>query len=226
MLGIGKVLVCEDEEAINRMICLNLTVVGYETVSCFDGKEALDYLENGGTADIALVDIMMPNVDGFELLGPLTEHGIPVIFLTACGDLESRIKGLTSGAEDYIVKPFDMPEVLVRIEKVLKRNQSEPTILVLSDIIVDTKRHEVRRNNEILTLTPMEYDLLLYLAVHKNCAIGREKLLGEIWGFDYVGETRTVDVHIAQLRRKTGLSIVSIPKIGYRLENKTDETTS
>ena len=220
----AKVLVCEDEEAINRMICLNLSVVGYETVSCFDGKEALRYLEDGGTADIALVDIMMPYVDGFELLKPLSDHSIPVIFLTACGDLESRIKGLTSGAEDYIVKPFDMPEVLVRIEKVLKRNKPDRSVISVCDITVDTERHEVRRKDEILTLTPIEYDLLLYLIKNENRAIGREKLLGEIWGFDYTGETRTVDVHIAQLRRKTGLNIVSIPKVGYRLEGSSDET--
>ena len=218
MTDASTVLVCEDEEAINRMVCLNLSIVGYKTVPCLDGNEVLHYLENGGTADIALVDIMMPGIDGFELLKPLSEHNIPTIFLTACGDLESRVKGLKMGAEDYIVKPFDMPEVLVRVEKVISRVNRSNTIIGISDIIIDTERHEVLRDNRIIALTPMEYDLLLYLAENKNRAIGREKLLCEIWGFDFAGETRTVDVHIAQLRRKTGLNIVSIPKTGYRLE--------
>ncbi len=218
MSSTSTVLVCEDEEAINRMLCLNLSIVGYKTVPCLDGNEVIDYLENDGTADIALVDIMIPGIDGFELLKPLSERNIPAIFLTACGDLESRVKGLKMGAEDYIVKPFDMPEVLVRLEKVINRGKRNHTMIGISDIIIDTERHEVLRDNGTIALTPMEYDLLLYLAANKNRAIGREKLLCEIWGFDFVGETRTVDVHIAQLRRKTGLNIVSIPKIGYRLE--------
>ena len=117
----GKILVAEDELAINKLICMNLNITGYETVSMQNGQEVLEYLEAGGLADLAIVDVMMPKVDGFALLSPLKQKSIPVIYLTARGDLESKIKGLTGGAEDYMVKPFEMLELLVRIDMVLKR---------------------------------------------------------------------------------------------------------
>lgn len=116
-----RILIAEDEIAINKMICMNLNITGYETIPMYDGQEVLDYLSSSGTADLAIVDVMMPKVDGFSLLAPLMQHQIPVIFLTARDDLESKIKGLTGGAEDYIVKPFEMLELIVRIEKVLSR---------------------------------------------------------------------------------------------------------
>ncbi len=214
----SKILVAEDELAINKLICMNLSITGYETVSMQNGQEVLDYLEAGGLADLAIVDVMMPKVDGFALLSPLKQKSIPVIYLTARGDLESKLKGLTGGAEDYMVKPFEMLELLVRIDMVLKRTGKSEEIISMGCITLNMKKRTVQKSGENISLTPMEYDLLCVLAKNRNIALNREKLLREIWGVDFEGETRTVDVHVAALRRKTGLHIVSVPKIGYRLE--------
>ena len=214
----SKILVAEDEIAINKLICMNLNITGYETVSMPDGQAVLDYLAEGGSADLAVVDVMMPKVDGFALLPVLKEKKIPVIYLTARGDLESKLKGLTGGAEDYMVKPFEMLELLVRIDMVLKRTGKSNEIFALDDVTLDMEKRIVQKNGEVISLTPMEYDLLCILAKNRNIALNREKILREIWGVDFEGETRTVDVHVAALRRKTGLHIVSVPKIGYRLE--------
>ena len=214
----SKILVAEDELAINKMICMNLNITGYETVSMQDGQEVLDYLAAGQSADLAIVDIMMPKVDGFALLEPLNKAGIPVIYLTALGDIESKVRGLSGGAEDYMVKPFEMLELLLRIEKILKRTGKSDELIKLDDVILDMKKRIVLKENEQISLTPMEYDLLCILAKNRNIALGRDKILHEIWGAGFEGETRTVDVHVAALRKKTGLHIVSVPKIGYRLE--------
>lgn len=213
-----KILVAEDELAINKMLCMNLGLMGYETVAKYDGQQVADWLEEGGSADLALVDVMMPGRDGFSLLEPLGAQGIPVIFLTARGDLEAKLQGLTGGAEDYVVKPFEMMELLVRMEKVLERHGKVETRIALGDVTIDTEKRTVTRAGADLNLTPMEFDLLLLLAKKRNAALSRDRLLGEVWGIRYEGGTRTVDVHIAQLRKKTGLPIVSVPKIGYRLE--------
>lgn len=214
----SKILVAEDELAINKLICMNLNITGYETASMQNGQEVLEYLEAGGQADLAIVDVMMPKVDGFALLSPLKQKSIPVIYLTARGDLESKLKGLTGGAEDYMVKPFEMLELLVRIDMVLKRTGKSEEIISLGCITLNMKKRTVQKSGENISLTPMEYDLLCVLAKNRNIALNREKLLREIWGVDFEGETRTVDVHVAALRKKTGLHIVSVPKIGYRLE--------
>ena len=214
----SKILVAEDELAINKMICMNLNITGYETVSMQDGQEVLDYLAAGQSADLAIVDIMMPKVDGFALLEPLNKAGIPVIYLTALGDIESKVRELSGGAEDYMVKPFEMLELLLRIEKILKRTGKSDELIKLDDVILDMKKRTVLKEDEQISLTPMEYDLLCILAKNRNIALGRDKILHEIWGAGFEGETRTVDVHVAALRRKTGLHIASVPKIGYRLE--------
>lgn len=214
----SKILVAEDELAINKMICMSLNITGYETVSMQDGQEVLDYLAAGQSADLAIVDIMMPKVDGFALLEPLNKAGIPVIYLTALGDIESKVRGLSGGAEDYMVKPFEMLELLLRIEKILKRTGKSDELIKLDDVILDMKKRTVSKKDEQISLTPMEYDLLCILAKNRNIALGRDKILHEIWGAGFEEETRTVDVHVAALRRKTGLHIVSVPKIGYRLE--------
>ena len=214
----SKILVAEDELAINKMICMSLNITGYETVSMQDGQEVLDYLAAGQSADLAIVDIMMPKVDGFALLEPSNKAGIPVIYLTALGDIESKVRGLSGGAEDYMVKPFEMLELLLRIEKILKRTGKSDELIKLDDVILDMKKRTVSKKDEQISLTPMEYDLLCILAKNRNIALGRDKILHEIWGAGFEGETRTVDVHVAALRRKTGLHIASVPKIGYRLE--------
>ena len=214
----NTILVAEDELAINKMLCMNLTITGYKTVAFQNGQEVLEYLAGGGMADLAIVDVMMPKVDGFALLEPLKQKGIPVLYLTARGDLESKLKGLTGGAEDYMVKPFEMLELLVRIDMILKRTGKGREVLVLEDVTLDLKKRTAEKKGENISLTPMEYDLLCVLGKNRNIAMNREKLLREIWGTDFEGESRTVDVHVAALRKKTGLHIVSVPKIGYRLE--------
>ena len=201
----NRILVVEDDTAISELICMNLEVTGYEVVPVLDGNEVEGTLEKEEDFDLALLDIMLPGKDGFELLGVMKEHGIPVIYITAKADVNSKIKGLRSGAEDYIVKPFEVLELLVRVEKDLEIHLSE---------------HKVTRNGQTVSLKPMEYDLLVLLAKNKNVAFTREQMLNEVWGSNYLGETRTIDVHIGQLRRKLDLSdvIKTIPKIGYRLE--------
>lgn len=215
-----RVLVIEDDKAISNLISMNLSVVGYDVTTAFDGVEALKLLEGDGCFDIAIVDIMLPGIDGFGLLSPLNERDIPVIYLTARNDIESKVRGLKGGAEDYIVKPFEILELLVRMEKVLKRRGHTDKTIRLGALEIFLEERAVKLNGEPLYLKPREYDLLVILAKNKNIAMPREKLFLEVWGSDFMGETRTVDVHVTQLRRKTGLTITSIPKIGYRLEQE------
>ncbi len=213
-----RILVVEDDEAINKLICMNLNVAGYETVPVFDGAAAKSALLSGGAFDLALLDIMLPQADGFSLLEPLRARDIPAIFLTAKNDLESKLRGLTEGAEDYIVKPFEILELLVRIEKVLSRNGASADAIALGEVEIHPLERVVLRHGNVVPLTPIEFDLLLLFARNRNIALSRERLLGSVWGADFLGESRTVDIHISQLRKKTGLSIVSVSKIGYRLE--------
>lgn len=216
----NRILVVEDDTAISELICMNLEVTGYEVVPVLDGNEVEGTLEKEEDFDLALLDIMLPGKDGFELLGVMKEYGIPVIYITAKADVNSKIKGLRSGAEDYIVKPFEVLELLVRVEKVLERTGKQKEIIQVKDLEIHLSEHKVTRNGQTVSLKPMEYDLLVLLAKNKNVAFTREEMLNEVWGSNYLGETRTIDVHIGQLRRKLDLSdvIKTIPKIGYRLE--------
>ena len=216
----NRILVVEDDTAISELICMNLEVTGYEVVPVLDGNEVEGTLEKEEDFDLALLDIMLPGKDGFELLGVMNKYGIPVICITAKADVNSKIKGLRSGAEDYIVKPFEVLELLVRVEKVLERTGKQKEIIQVKDLEIHLSEHKVTRNGQTVSLKPMEYDLLVLLAKNKNVAFTREQMLNEVWGSNYLGETRTIDVHIGQLRRKLDLSdvIKTIPKIGYRLE--------
>lgn len=215
-----RILIVEDETAIAKMIAMNLKVAHYDVTIFEDGMEAAQSLENDHTYDLALLDVMLPGMDGFSLLPIVREYGIPVIFLTAKDDLDSKIHGLKGGAEDYIVKPFEVLELMVRIEKVLERQNRTQNVLHILNLEIDFEQHIVRRDGEEVTLKPMEFELLAVLAKNKNRAISRENLLRMVWGVEYMGETRTVDVHIGQLRKKLGLSdhIKTISKMGYRLE--------
>ncbi len=216
----NRILIIEDEEAIAKMIAMNLRVANYETRIYQDGLEAELGLQEDHMYDLALLDVMLPGKNGFELLEDMKRYDIPVIFLTAKDDLDSKIQGLTGGAEDYLVKPFEILELMVRMEKVLeRRNKLEPVIRIL-DMEINMEEHTVRKNGVEIPLKPMEFELLAVLAKNKNRAISRENLLRMVWGVDYMGETRTVDVHIGQLRKKLGLSeaIKTVSKMGYRLE--------
>jgi len=215
-----RILIVEDEEAIAKMIAMNLRVANMQPVIFYDGAEAELSLESDHNYDLALLDVMVPGKDGFELLEALKPYGIPVIFLTAKDDVASKVQGLTGGAEDYIVKPFEVLELLVRIDKVLARTQKTSDIIMVRDLEINLTEHTVRRNGEEIPLKNLEFELLAILAKNKNIAISRNDLLSLVWGVNYLGETRTVDVHIGQLRKKLDLHdvIKTIPKIGYRLE--------
>lgn len=215
-----RILVLEDEEAISGMIAMNLKVAGMEPVVFADGLSVRDSLIGDHAYDLALLDVMVPGLDGFGVFELLKPYKIPVIFLTAKDDLDSKLTGLTGGAEDYIVKPFQVLELLVRIEKVLARTAPREVLRVL-DLEIDMGGHRVRKAGVEVPLKPMEFDLLVVLVKNKNIAISREDLIGLVWGSGYLGETRTVDVHIGQLRKKLGLqkAIKTVPKLGYRLED-------
>lgn len=216
-----RIFIVEDSPSVAQMLELNLTLSGYQTRIIDNGLEARKLLETDHDFDLALVDVMLPGIEGFDLLPDFQARDIPVIFLTARGDLGSKIKGLSGGAEDYMVKPFQIAELLLRMDKVLSRRKSQITLLSIDGLEIDTIRREARRDGAIISLTPMEFDLLLLLARYPNVAIPRQQLLARVWGDLYTGSTRTVDVHVAHLRKKTGLNIVTVAKVGYRLEVRT-----
>jgi DNA-binding response OmpR family regulator len=216
-----KVLIVEDEVAIAKMISMNLKVADYDTTIFYDGNEAAENLEIKHDYDIAVLDVMLPGKDGFQLLDIMKAYDIPVIFLTARDDIESKLQGLKGGAEDYMVKPFEPLELMVRIDKILERNNKRINVIHVLDMDINLEEHTVRRGDKEIPLKPMEFELLVVLAKNKNVAISREKLLKMVWGIDYMGETRTVDVHIGQLRKKLNLGehIKTVSKLGYRLED-------
>ena len=209
----NKILVIEDDRAISELLCMNLTIAGYETVAAYDGIEAQRLLLWNEDADLAVVDIMLPGRDGFALMEDFRAKNLPVIYLTAKDDVASKVKGLKLGAEDYMVKPFEMLELLVRIEKILERTGRAKRILTI--------KNQILKDGIPVNLKPLEYDLFILLLQNKNIALGREELLKRVWGEEYLGESRTVDVHIGQLRKKLELydEIKTIPKLGYRLED-------
>lgn len=214
------ILVVEDDESIARMIDATLQVGGHSCKICNDGRAALEYIKNN-SYDLILLDVMLPGLDGFEILENMDSNKAPVIFLTAVDDVPNKVRGLRMGAEDYIVKPFEAMELLARIEVVLRRTQTgSSSALSYRDIIIDDERHSVSQNGTVIQLTPKEFDLLLFFVQNVDIALTRERLLSAVWGYEYVGETRTVDTHVQQLRKKLNLhdALVTIPRLGYRLE--------
>lgn len=218
-----KIAVIEDDNSISELICMNLEAAGYTPFSIPDGLTAENLLRTGQISDtaLALVDVMLPGKDGFDLMEDLRQAQIPVIYLTAKDDVLSKVYGLKNGAEDYIVKPFEILELLVRMEKVLERTGRGHTRIQIRDVIIDLPKHRVTKSGEEISLKPLEYSLLVTLAQNRNVAFSREELLNHVWGTSFMGETRTVDVHIGQLRRKLDFHniIHTIPKMGYRLED-------
>ena len=215
------ILIVEDDPAISRLIESNLLVAGYEPVCAMDGKQALDAI-SAHHFDLALCDIMLPELDGFELLPYMQERNIPVIYVSAKADVQSRVQGLRLGAEDYLVKPFDILELLVRMEKVLARSAPAENKITYQDITVDLDSRSVYKAGELIPLKPMEYELLCTFMKYPGMVLTREKLLRQVWGDEYIGETRTVDVHVAALRKKLGLTeqLATVFKLGYRLEGE------
>lgn len=215
----NKILVVEDEKNISRLIVIHLTEAGYCCDCAFDGESAARYLENQ-PYDLILLDIMLPGADGYELMEFIRPMDIPVIFLTAKGTVEDKVKGLNMGAEDYITKPFEAMELLARVRIVLRRRHKDSGLLRLYDLIIDVFSRTVSKEGRPVRLTGKEFDLLLLLAENKNVALYREQIYRRVWKEEYDGDGRTVDVHIQRLRSKTGLGnhIATVYKVGYRLE--------
>lgn len=215
-----KILIVEDDEAISNLININLNMVGYETKQEFDGKKALDTIKVG-KFDLIIMDIMLPGIDGFEIMQKIKDRNIPVIFLTAKNSVIDKVKGLKLGAEDYMVKPFETVELIARIEVVLRRYGKSEDYLEFKDLKVYEEERVVKKGDTEIELTLKEFELLILLIKNKNIALSREQILEQVWGYEYFGETRTVDTHVQRLRKKLGLldNIKTVYKVGYRLED-------
>lgn len=217
----NRILIIEDERDIRELLTMNLEAVGYEVIEAADGEDAREKMgEYQNTIDLAITDVMMPGLNGFQVFPYLEQQNIPCIFLTARSDVISKVKGLKMGAEDYIVKPFELMELYARIENVLKRRQKLSDRMELDNCLIDLTRHQVKEDGWEIVLKPMEYDLFVFLCRNQNIAFTRNQLLDNVWGSSYIGETRTVDVHIASLRKKIRAAshIQTIPRLGYRME--------
>ena len=215
-----KILIVEDEKPINDLIEMNLTEAGYACTCAYDGIQAADILEAGERSDLVLLDIMLPGANGYELLEYIKPLEIPVIFLTAKGSTEDKVKGLRLGADDYLVKPFEIVELLARVETVLRRAGKTQTEITVDDITIDTRSRSVRRGNREIPLTMKEFELLLLFVRNRNIALFRETLYERVWESEYMGDSRTVDLHVQRLRKKLHWEdkIKAIYKVGYRLE--------
>lgn len=216
----NKILIAEDEDSIANLLKTALVSADYSCVRASDGVIAANLLETE-SFDLVLLDIMLPKADGYEVLEYCKSLDVPVIFLTAKGRLEERVKGLRLGAEDYITKPFELMELLARIETVLRRCGKTGRILSLPpDIEIDTASRIVKKSGQPIALTAKEYELFLLFMQNKNIALYRDRIYERVWGEEYFGDSRTVDLHIQRMRKKLGLEhrLVAVYKVGYRLE--------
>ena len=197
--------------------------MGYQSSVCTDGCEAVEAIRSGNF-DLVLLDVMLPGMDGFQVIGQINAAEVPVIFLTARQEVSDKVRGLKLGAEDYIVKPFEAVELLARIEVVLRRVNRGNTVLHYENIVVNLDEHTVRQDGKMVSLTPKEFDVLVFFMQNLDVALTRERLLSHVWGYEFAGESRTVDIHVQQVRRKLCLQskLVTIPKLGYRLERPDD----
>lgn len=215
-----KILIVEDEEPISNLIKINLQDEGYECTCAYTGKEGADYIEKE-VFDLVLLDIMLPEISGYELLEYIKLVEMPVIFLTAKGTVEDKIKGLRSGADDYIEKPFQIGELIARVEAVLRRYGKINKKLVFADVELDLVSRVVLKDGKQIDLTIKEFDLLAELIQNKNVALYRDRLYEKVWGEEFLGDTRTLDSHILRLRRKLNWEnrIKTVFRVGYRLED-------
>ena len=223
--AITKVLIVDDDENISEVIDMYLKSSGYNTKVASNGKEAqelyLDYIP-----DIVLLDVMIPYIDGIDILKWIRkQRETPVIMITAKGDTFDKVLALEIGADDYIVKPFEPKELLARVKAVLRRYSSDHIsneLITLSDLSIDSSSYKVIYNGEEIKMPPKEFELLYYLANNKNKVFTREQLLCEVWGYDYPGDSRTVDVHIKRLREKLNSGeqweIQTVWGVGYKFE--------
>lgn len=216
-----RILVVDDEKPIANYIKLTLKQAGYWVDCAFDGMTALEKAEQVNY-DLILLDVMLPEIDGFSLMEYLAPKEVPVIFLTAKGGVQDRVKGLRLGAEDYIVKPFDVMELQARVEVVLRRYKKTEEVLHVQDIEVDTRSMQVTKAGVEISLTRKEYELLLLFIRNPNTALYRETIYERVWGGELEYGSKTVDLHVQRLRKKLGLGegLQAVNKVGYRFEVK------
>jgi len=214
-----KIFIVEDEKPISDLLRMSLSKAGYECTCAYDGIEAADRLENE-RFDLILLDVMLPGADGFELMEYIRSLDMPVIFITAKNKVEDKVKGLRMGADDYIVKPFEIIELLARVETVLRRYHKLERMIEIAGLSIDTRSMVVRRDGEEIPLTRKEYELLLLFARNPGTALYRETIYERVWGGDYFGDSRTIDLHVQRVRKKAGWEdkLQSVYKVGYRLE--------
>lgn len=217
-MGANKVLIVEDDEIIANLLHMNLKNAGYVCDIAYDGGEAADMLEEN-RYDIGIFDVMVPKIDGYELLEYAKTMELPVIFLTAKNSTRDKVQGLKSGADDYITKPFEITELLARVESVLRRYKKSATKYKFKDLEIDAESREIRKNGTPVDVTLKEFELLLLFLRNPNIALYRKVIYEKVWDSEYLGNSRTVDLHVQRLRKKLELEneIISVYKIGYRL---------
>lgn len=215
----NHILIVEDEKPISDLMRLSLHKAGYRTTCAFDGIQAADLLEKTAF-DLVLLDVMLPGASGFELMEYLRPMGTPVIFITAKNSLNDRVRGLRMGAEDYIVKPFEVLELLARVDVVLRRYNKTEAVLEVGGLRIDTVAMQVTRGGAPVPLTRKEYEILLLFARNPGVALYRETIYERVWEEEFPYGSRTVDLHIQRLRKKVGWEdrLLAVNKVGYRLE--------
>lgn len=214
-----KILIVEDEKAIANLIEINLTACGYQCVTVNDGLAAADLIEKAAF-DLILLDVMLPGANGFELMEQIRPTQTPVIFITARGSVSDRVQGLRAGADDYLVKPFEIVELIARVESVLRRAGKLEERYAIGDVVIEPKSMLVLRGGRPVMLTHKEYELLLLFVRNRNIALFRDTIYERVWETEYTGDSRTVDLHVQRLRKKLGWQdrLIAIYKVGYRLE--------
>ena len=221
-----RILIVDDDANIRELLALYLTSAGFDAVCCENARGALRELDSGGF-DLVLLDVMLPDMRGFEVCRAIKEkQDVPVVMVTARDMLQDKIQGFSSGADDYIVKPFEPAEVIARVNARLRKSKQTappPSVLAVGGVTVDINAYDVRKNGVSVDLKPKEVQLFHFLLVNKNIVFSRDTLLQRVWNYDYTGDTRTVDVHINTLRQKlldgeTGWDIKTVWGVGYKLE--------
>jgi two-component system alkaline phosphatase synthesis response regulator PhoP len=223
-----RILVVDDEKNIRDLLRFNLENEGYNVIEAKDGKEALEKVKDN--IDLVLLDLMLPEIDGLNVCKNIRNDekigNLPIIMLTAKSEDIDRIIGLELGADDYVTKPFNTRELIARVKALLRRismsnnsKKEKPQIINLNDIIINVKNYTIKKNGEEIAVTPKEFDLLVYLITNNDEVFSRDKLLKEIWGYEFSGDTRTVDVHVRRLRKKIGENYIkTVRGVGYKFE--------
>ena len=226
----ATILVVEDDEGIRNLVKMTLEMDGKSVIQAGDGAEGIRLVEERGSeSDLVLLDIMLPDADGYEVLGRIRDRHIAVIFMTAKSSVTDRIFGLKMGADDYITKPFEPMELLARVNANLRMQERCSTQgsgasdkICFADLVVSPSERTVTRDGVEIALTAKEFELFLALLEHRNQVMTREQLLDSVWGYDFYGGTRTVDMHVGQLRKKLGLyeQLETVYRVGYKLKDK------